>query len=109
MAKMIPLHQIIQVEKVFRDVRIGGIVEKSNFLQEGERHLFPIHDEVANLIDKDSKVKITFYTTKDDIEDTDDSMKFKSHGVKYEIWNEENQGWDRVYEKMGPRGDSEKS
>lgn len=103
MSKMVPLHQIIEIEKVFRDVRVGGIVTKSNFLEEGQRHLFPIDDEIADKVEAGQKLRITFYSMDDEVEEEPGLLKFKSKGVKYELWNEDNEGWDRLLERMVPQ------
>ena len=103
MAKLVPFHQIIEVEEIFRDVKIGGLVTKSNFLVEDERHLFTIDDEAAEKINKGDRIKITFFSNKDDVEKEDDKLRFRARGVKYELWNKENEGWDRIFEKMMPQ------
>jgi hypothetical protein len=105
MNKLVPLHQVMEVEKVFRDVKVGGKVTKSNFLEEGERHMFPLHEEVADIITEGQKLRITFYSLEDDVEQGEGQFRFKSKGVKYELWNEENKGWDQIFEKMRPQED----
>lgn len=103
MSKTITLHQIMDVEEIIQEVKVGGTVTKSNFLEEGERHLFPIHKEVLDMIKEGDKIKVTFYSTNTDVERTEKGyLKFKSNGIKYDLWNNANDGWDRIFEEMKP-------
>ena len=103
MAKLVPLRQTMEIEKVFTDVRVGGLVTDSNFLEVGERHMFPIHDEVVDFVKAGDKLRVTFFAHKEDMEQEEDRLRFKSRGIKYEVWNEQNEGWDRLFEQMNPQ------
>ena len=86
-------------------MKVGGIVDKSNFIAEGVRSLVPVSaSEIINLISIGDKFKITLFTPKDsgeEIESDDDNyrtLSFKNSGFKYEIWNNEAEAWDKIYE-----------
>lgn len=96
--KMVPLHQIMEVDTVQNEFRVVGVVIYSNFLPEGFQHNFPIHDDVAKKIKKGDKLKITHFATEDDIYQGENKITFKNKGTRYEIWNTQNEGWDKVWE-----------
>jgi len=83
---------------------VGGKVKKSNFIEAGKKTLMPIFasKSLGNLSIFDI-IKITFYTHKDttgyhDTENGKTAISFKNCGTRYELWNEQAQGWDKVFE-----------
>jgi CBS domain-containing protein len=105
MGKLVPLRQTMDIETIVTEHKIGGMVTKSNFVVEGKRHLMPIHDKLVGMISEGDKIRVTFYSDDNDVHrGPGNSIRFKPQGVKYEKWNKENQGWDRLFEEMEIEG-----
>jgi len=102
MGKMIPLRQTMDVEALVTEYRVGGLVTHSNFIEEGERQLLPVEEEVLDALELGDKLRITFFSNEDDVEHGEggNSISFKPRTVKYERWNEDNGGWDQIYERQ---------
>jgi len=102
MTKLVPLHQIMDIELVVKESKIGGTVTKSNFVQGGNAHLMTIHNEAAEKIKKGDKIRVTFFANDDEIHKLDNGIRFTTKGTRYEVWNTENKGWDKIYEEFLP-------
>lgn len=109
MAKLTTLWQSIKIEYIsVNDIddgvlRIGGTVMESNFLAKGRRSLMPVNSKnTENILAIGDVIKVTLFTPKGESkEDSDGESKtitFKDCGSKYEIWNKEEGGWDKIYE-----------
>lgn len=101
MPKLTTFHHTMIVEGL-KDGNAYGKVTLSNFLEEGEYHSFPVHQKIQNYLEFKDKLRITFFASRKTVEDDGETLKFKYSGVKYEIWNTENEGWDMIFEEMSP-------
>lgn len=86
-------------------MKVGGTVVNSNFLPEGRRSLMPVFAEkTSEVLSIGDLIKVTLFTPKGENQVTEDedgtkrSLVFKDCGTKYELWNEEAGGWDKIYE-----------
>jgi len=115
MAKLACLWQEMKIEFInLAEVsggilKVGGEVSKSNFLEVGKKSLMPLF-ATKNLerLSIGDVLKITLYTPKGETEysDTDDgrsTVSFKDCGTRYELWNEEAGGWDKLFEILKPQ------
>ncbi len=100
MGKLVPFHTTMEVEVLTKEIRLGGVVKKSNFMPTGERHMAPLHEEVYEKIHQGDIVRITYFADDDEVVREDGRCQFKPRGVRYEKWNKKNGGWDKVFEKM---------
>ena len=109
MARLTTLWQSIRVEYIsFTELdkgllKIGGKVVESNFLETGRRSLMPIFAEKTKaILSVGDLVKITLFTPKGEKQVDHDgevrTLTFRDCGTKYELWNEEMQGWDKIFE-----------
>jgi len=114
MAKLTCLWQEMQIEFIGLTevkegiLRVGGKVNRSNFLDAGKKSLMPLFatKKLEGLTIGDV-IKITLYTPKGetDYRDTEDgrtTVSFKDCGTRYELWNREAQGWDKIFEILKP-------
>ena len=110
MGKIIGLYHVLKVDRISEPNKvkkgnvlinkIRGKVTQSNFLDEGFRYETPILTKAASLIAIGDFVKITFFTESENVEQMDDgAVHFKDRGVRYELWNFSNEGWDNLYEE----------
>lgn len=107
MGKLKPLHQILEVDGIVFDTQVAGTVLKSNFVDKGTHHLFPIHPGLCKFLSSGDKLKITNFADKDKIEELEnDGIKFNTLGLRYEIWNSEKGGWEKVFEEFVPQDES---
>ena len=97
----------MEVEIVAQQYKVGGIVVDSNFLNEGVRHMVPIDDKIAKKLKKGDKLKITHFTMDSDIHASETRLSFKNKGTRYEVWNNENEGWDKIGEHFPEPSDDE--
>jgi len=100
MGKMVPLHQTMKIERLVREVRVGGLVTKSNFLTEDKHHILPLEEDLFDKLSEGDTLRMTFFAKEEDIKETPGRMTFKSKGVRYEVWNKENEGWDKIFEEF---------
>ena len=100
MGKTVTFHHVMDIEHIVREEKVGGLIKKSNFIPEGERHMFPLHEPVFDTFDEGSTIRVTLFVDEDTVEKQDGRLTFVPKGVRYEIWNENNKGWDKVFEKL---------
>lgn len=102
MSKLISLSQEMIIDELATHYSLKGKVTKSNYVEEGYCHILPIHNEPFCLLNKGDRIRITKFVRDDKIEKTAEGIKFTTSGIRYEKWNEENNGWDKIWEQFLP-------
>jgi hypothetical protein len=81
-------------------IRLIGDVKKSDLLPR-TRVALPLGEKtIGSGIDIDDTVRLTFFCYDNEIDETPDYKSAIISGMRVEVWNTVNLGWDKTFEKF---------
>lgn len=100
--KTVPLWFECSIKRVLKSqdeysLTLVADIEKSNFIEETEDFKFLVFKRPMRHLKRGNYIRITHYTTRDKMEETDDgNILFSETGVKYEVLVDES--WELLFE-----------